>query len=122
MLNTWRVSEDLSLKDFGGRLGMSVANLCDIEKGRKGVSPEKAEQIARAISVPPALLVRLSIEDTPASGRAEVQGGSEARCVTGPRTSRAPPCSRSRLNEQRVQIGGALADAKLDDPEVGQVN
>lgn len=38
MLNTWRVSEDLSLKDFGERLGMSVANLCDIEKGRKGVS------------------------------------------------------------------------------------
>ncbi|HEY4183911.1 MAG TPA: helix-turn-helix transcriptional regulator [Polyangia bacterium] len=64
MLNTWRVSEDLSLKDFGRRLGMSVANLCDIEKGRKGVSPEKAEQIARAIGVPPALLVRLSIEDT----------------------------------------------------------
>jgi len=64
MLNTWRVSEELSLKDFGERLGMSVANLCDIEKGRKGVSPEKAEQIARAIGVPPALLVRLSIEDT----------------------------------------------------------
>jgi transcriptional regulator with XRE-family HTH domain len=64
MLNTWRISEDLSLKDFGERLGMSVANLCDIEKGRKGVSPEKAEQIARAIGVPPALLVRLSIEDT----------------------------------------------------------
>ena len=64
MLNTWRVSEELSLRDFGERLGMSVANLCDIEKGRKGVSPEKAEQIAKAIGVPPALLVRLSIEDT----------------------------------------------------------
>jgi hypothetical protein len=43
---------------------MSVANLCDIEKGRKGVSPEKAEQIAEAIGVPPALLVRLSIEES----------------------------------------------------------
>jgi hypothetical protein len=38
-------------------------NLCDIEKGRKGVSPEKAEQIAKAIGVPAALLIRLSIEE-----------------------------------------------------------
>ncbi len=43
---------------------LSIANLCDIEKGRKGVSPEKAEQIAKAIGVPPALLVRLSIEES----------------------------------------------------------
>lgn len=64
LLHSWRLSEEMSLKDFGKRLGMSVANLCDIEKGRKGVSPEKAEQIAKAIGVPSALLVRLSIEES----------------------------------------------------------
>jgi transcriptional regulator with XRE-family HTH domain len=64
LLHTWRVSEEMSLKDFGKRIGMSLANLCDIEKGRKGVSPEKAEQIAKAIGVPSALLVRLSIEES----------------------------------------------------------
>jgi transcriptional regulator with XRE-family HTH domain len=63
-LHTWRTSEELSLKEFGKRIGISVANLCDIEKGRKGVSPEKAEQIAKAAGVPPALLVRLSIEES----------------------------------------------------------
>ena len=63
-LNTWRVSEEMSLVDFGKLVGMSVANLCDIEKGRKGVSPEKAEQIAKAIGVPHALLIRLSIEES----------------------------------------------------------
>ena len=63
-LHTWRVSEEMSLADFGKLVGMSVANLCDIEKGRKGVSPEKAEQIAKAIGVPRALLIRLSIEET----------------------------------------------------------
>lgn len=63
-LHTWRTSEEASLKDFGKLVGMSVANVCDIEKGRKGVSPEKAEQIAKAIGVPPALLVRLSIEES----------------------------------------------------------
>ncbi len=63
-LRSWRLSEELSLKDFGKKIGVSVANLCDIEKGRKGVSPEKAEQIAKALRVPPALLVRLSIEES----------------------------------------------------------
>ena len=63
-LHTWRVSEEMSLADFGKVVGMSVANLCDIEKGRKGVSPEKAEQIANAIGVPHALLIRLSIEES----------------------------------------------------------
>ena|SRR5712692_889724 len=63
-LHTWRTTEEMSLKDFGKLISLSVANLCDIEKGRKGVSPEKAEQIAKAIRVPPALLVRLSIEES----------------------------------------------------------
>jgi transcriptional regulator with XRE-family HTH domain len=63
-IHTWRTSEEMSLKDFGRRVGMSVANLCDIEKGRKGVSPEKAEQLAKAMGVPPALLIRLSIEES----------------------------------------------------------
>jgi transcriptional regulator with XRE-family HTH domain len=63
-LRTWRTTEEMSLKDFGKQIGISVANLCDIEKGRKGVSPEKAEQIAKVLGVPPALLIRLSIEES----------------------------------------------------------
>jgi transcriptional regulator with XRE-family HTH domain len=63
-LHTWRTTEEMTLKEFGKVTGLSVANLCDIEKGRKGVSPEKAEQIAKVIGVPPALLVRLSIEES----------------------------------------------------------
>jgi len=63
-LHTWRTSEEMSLKDFGRLVGMSGTNLCDIEKGRKGVSPEKAEAIAKAIGVPPPLLVRLAIEES----------------------------------------------------------
>lgn len=62
-LNTWRTSEEMSLKEFGKLVGLSVPNLCDIEKGRKGVSPEKAQQIAKAMKVPPALLIRLAIEE-----------------------------------------------------------
>jgi transcriptional regulator with XRE-family HTH domain len=63
-LRSWRETEELSLKEFGKLLGMSTSNLCDIEKGRKGVSPEKAYKIAKALDVPPPLLIRLSLEDS----------------------------------------------------------
>ncbi len=63
-LRTWRTSEEMTLKQFGKLTGLSIANLCDIEKGRKGISPEKAKQIAIAICVPPAFLVRLSIQES----------------------------------------------------------
>lgn len=63
-LNEWRISKEVSLKDFSKLTKMSVANLCDIEKGRTGVSPEKAEKIAKAMRIPPALLVRLAIEQS----------------------------------------------------------
>ena len=62
-LRTWRQTEEMTLREFGSKVGLSVANLCDIEKGRKGVSPLKAESIARSLGVPPELLVRLSIEE-----------------------------------------------------------
>jgi hypothetical protein len=45
LIHTFRMTDELSLKEFGKLIGVSVANLCDIEKGRKGVSPKKAEQI-----------------------------------------------------------------------------
>ena len=64
LIHTFRMTNELSLKEFGKLIGVSVANLCDIEKGRKGVSPKKAEQIALAIGVPPALLVRLALEES----------------------------------------------------------
>ena len=64
LIHTFRITGELSLKEFGKLIGVSVANLCDIEKGRKGVSPKKAEQIAVAIGVPPALLIRLAIEES----------------------------------------------------------
>lgn len=62
-LRSWRLSEELSQKTFANKLKMSAANLCDIEKGRKGVSPEKAEEIAHILGYSPTVLVRLAIEE-----------------------------------------------------------
>ena len=62
-LRSWRLSEELSQKIFAKKLKMSAANLCDIEKGRKGVSPEKADEIARLLGYSRAVLVRLALEE-----------------------------------------------------------
>ena len=62
-LRSWRLSEEMSQKQFARKLKISSANLCDIEKGRKGVSPEKAEEIAEILGYSKAVLVRLAIEE-----------------------------------------------------------
>jgi transcriptional regulator with XRE-family HTH domain len=62
-LRAWRLSEELSQKTFAKKLKISAANLCDLEKGRKGVSPEKAEEIAHILGYSPTVLVRLAIEE-----------------------------------------------------------
>ena len=60
---SWRLSEGLSQKEFARKLRISPANLCDIEKGRKGVSLYKATEIAEAIGYSPTVLVQLALQD-----------------------------------------------------------
>ena len=62
-LASWRRSEGISQKAFAKMLGISAANLCDIEKGRKGVSIFKATEIARAIFYSPTMLVQLALQE-----------------------------------------------------------
>lgn len=62
-LRSWRISSGLSQKQFARLIGISPANICDIEKGRKGVSPEKAHEIAKKIGYSPTVLVKMAIEE-----------------------------------------------------------
>ena len=48
---------------FAKKLGISPANLCDIEKGRQLVSPKKAAQIAKKIGYSETVLVELVINE-----------------------------------------------------------
>lgn len=61
-LRSWRLSEGFSQADFARKLGISPANLCDIEKNRKGVSIAKAHEIAEILGYPPTMLVELAIQ------------------------------------------------------------
>jgi transcriptional regulator with XRE-family HTH domain len=60
---SWRLAADISQKEFAKMLGISPANLCDIEKGRKGVSIFKATEIAKAIGYSPTMLVQLALQE-----------------------------------------------------------
>ena len=58
-----RQCDEISQKDFAEKLGISKANLCDIEKGRKLVSPERAARWARILGYPYSSFVRMSLQD-----------------------------------------------------------
>jgi plasmid maintenance system antidote protein VapI len=48
---------------FARKLGVSASHLCDIEKGRKVVSPERAARFARILGRSPEQFVRLSLQE-----------------------------------------------------------
>ena len=60
---SWRESLEMTQVAFAKKLGISPANLCDIEKGRQLVSPKKAAQIAKKIGYSETVLVELVINE-----------------------------------------------------------
>lgn len=64
-----REGEEISLEQFARKLGVSRSHLCDIEKGRKGISPERAARWAKLLGYPATQFVRLAIQaDLDAAG------------------------------------------------------
>jgi transcriptional regulator with XRE-family HTH domain len=57
-----RKGEELSQDECAKKLGVSKSHLCDVEKGRKTVSPERAAKWARTLGYPESVLVRLAIQ------------------------------------------------------------
>jgi transcriptional regulator with XRE-family HTH domain len=58
-----RVGEDLSQAAFARKLGISRQYLCDVEKGRRLVSPDQAARFACGFGHPPTVLVQLALQD-----------------------------------------------------------
>jgi transcriptional regulator with XRE-family HTH domain len=63
LIEAIRLAEELSLAVFARRLGISRSHLCDIEKCRKTVSPERAARFARVLGYSPEQFVRLALQD-----------------------------------------------------------
>jgi transcriptional regulator with XRE-family HTH domain len=58
-----RKSEDLSQVDLAGQLGITKQHLCDIEHGRKSVSPKLAANYAKKLGYSEEQFVRLALQD-----------------------------------------------------------
>jgi transcriptional regulator with XRE-family HTH domain len=63
LLKSFRVCDEISQMDFAKRLGVSPANLCDLEKGRKIPSAKRAAFVAKQLGLPEALLIQVALQD-----------------------------------------------------------
>ena len=63
LIESIRLGEEMSQTAFARKLGVSPSHLCDIENGRKVVSPERAARFARILGRSPKQFVRLSLQE-----------------------------------------------------------
>ena len=62
VVRSFREADEMSQVEFAKKLGMSSANLCDIEKGRKVPSPRRAVTIAKKLGISEILLLQLALQ------------------------------------------------------------
>jgi len=62
LVESIRLGEEMSQVAFAKKLGISSSHLCDIEKGRKVVSPERAVRFAKLLGRPEHQFVRLALQ------------------------------------------------------------
>lgn len=63
MLKAWREAEDMSQTSFAKKIGLSVQNLNDLEKGRRIPSPSRAAKIAKKLGLPEMGMIQLALKD-----------------------------------------------------------
>ena len=64
MLKAWRESEDLSQTAFAKKIGLSVQNLNDLEKGRRIPTASRAAGIAKKLGLPEKGMIQLALRDS----------------------------------------------------------
>jgi transcriptional regulator with XRE-family HTH domain len=62
LIRSIRLGDEMSLAQFSSKLGVTLSHLCDIEKGRKTVSPERAARFAKILGRSQEQFVRLALQ------------------------------------------------------------
>jgi transcriptional regulator with XRE-family HTH domain len=62
MLRAVRLADEVTQVEFSRRLGITKAYLCDIERGRRSVSPEKAAEFAHKLGYGPEVFIQLALQ------------------------------------------------------------
>jgi transcriptional regulator with XRE-family HTH domain len=63
VIKSLRETEEISQTHFAAKLKISRANLCDIEKNRKLISPERAAKFANFLGFPEKFFIQLALDD-----------------------------------------------------------
>lgn len=63
LLESIRRGEEMAQAAFARKLRISPSHLCDIERGRKVVSPERAARFAKILGRPEQQFVRLALQE-----------------------------------------------------------
>ena len=63
MISSLRECDEVSQAEFARRLGVSRSHLCDVEKGRKVVSPGRAAAWAKVLGFPATVFVKLALQE-----------------------------------------------------------
>ncbi len=63
MLCSHRINQDISQVQMADNLGISKQMLCNIEKGRKLVSVERAALFAKKLKMPPKVFAKYALQD-----------------------------------------------------------
>lgn len=77
-LEALRKGDEQTQAEFARRLGLTAQKLCDLEKGRRAVSPERAAEFARKLGHPIEVFVRLSLQDQVTHGGLKLRVKVEA--------------------------------------------
>jgi transcriptional regulator with XRE-family HTH domain len=64
LLKAWREGEDMTQTAFAKKVGLSVQNLNDLEKGRRIPTPKRAARIAKKLGLPEAGMIQLALRDS----------------------------------------------------------
>jgi transcriptional regulator with XRE-family HTH domain len=62
-LKSFRLSDNMSQKDFAIKLKISPQNLNDLENNRKIPSPKRAAQIAKHLKLPEIVFIQFALRD-----------------------------------------------------------
>ena len=62
LLTAIRTGEEMSYQEFASKLGISRSHLCDIEKGRKAVSLDRAIEFAEILGYSKDQFARLALQ------------------------------------------------------------
>jgi len=78
LIEAMRQAEEMSQVDFAKKLGISKQHLCDIEKRRKSVSPERAAKFAKILGHSEKSFVTLALQDIVNQGGLKLKVSVEA--------------------------------------------